>query len=709
VGNPIALPEIFKQGMQDFVTPDMITAPFTTIQNRPKVSNSLKAIAGIERVMVKAIEVSPSEFGPNGEVVYKLSNGDSRIRFVGTWRGLSGNDGSFARTDVVNDFMEVTFYGTGLNLLSYSSLPGIKFSVDGGAETTDVIAASGSTVLNSRNYGANSVYTVVSGLSLGWHTIKLRNSQATLLSMGVEILNERSDIGVLAGKAIAQGCSVGLSSLSSSAFKVGVVGSRGARIVKYLQNGVLSQVIQEVDSISKFLSNTDHTNEELIRKINWREFGANRSDDFSTMTAGTTTSAAFTLDDGTTTLMGSSVAGSLASDLFVNVANGFVTLTFVGTGLDIVRYDGGVTIDNHSLTIDGIVQGSLSPIGVATSSRVTKIASGLPYGTHTIKITRTAVGGGGVSFTDFIIYQPKKPAIPSAAFEVVDYNVMADFVANSTVSLDNLAQGVVRKMSAREAVYTGTFGVQPVSPNTYIGGYSFFTTTVGNTITWRFWGTGFDARGFGGTANTVTVSVDGLTNLSGFTTSAYGGAFTASTGTMVISAAPVSPGLVVSGLALGWHTVIFTKTAGASGMYIDSFDAITPIHINEPSFRVGSQSLRSNQNYDVIKPMMDLAPDLSKAKAWVVFDPSTSKILKSFNVSAILVIGTGAFVVFLEKPFKDANYAIAYHGDAAQSYLPNGASSKRPSYCYISTTQTNAAAFTPTHASLVFFGELADE
>jgi hypothetical protein len=709
VGNPIALPEIFKQGMQDFVTPDMITAPFTTIQNRPKVSNSLKAIAGIERVMVKAIEVSPSEFGPNGEVVYKLSNGDSRIRFVGTWRGLSDNIGSYARTDVVNDFMEVTFYGTGLNLLSYSNLPGTKFSVDGGAETTDVIAASGSTVLNSRNYGSNSIYTVVSGLSLGWHTVKLRNSQVTLLSMGVEILNERSDVGIAAGKAIAQGSSIALSSLSSSAFKVGVIGSRGARIVKYLQNGVISQSIQEVDSISKFLSSTDHTNEELIRKINWREFGANRSDDFSTMTAGTTTSAAFTLDDGTTTLMGSSVAGSLASDLFISLANGFVTLTFVGTGLDIVRYDGGTTIDNHSLTIDGVAQGSLSPIGVATTSRVTRIASGLPYGTHTVKITRTAVGGGGVSFTDFIIYQPKKPVIPSAAFEVADYNIIADFVANSTVSLDNLAQGIVRKMAAREAVYTGTFSVQPVSPTTYIGGYSFFTTTVGNTITWRFWGTGFDARGFGGTTNTVVVSVDGSSNLSGFTTSAYGGAFTASTGTMVISAAPVSPGLVVNGLALGWHTVIFTKNAGASGMYIDAFDVITPIHINEPSFKIGSQSLRSNQNYDVIKPMNDLGPDLSKAKAWVVFDPSNTKILKSFNVSSILTTATGSFNVYFEKPFKDTNYAMAYLGDASQCYLPGGASSKKQGYVIVNTAQTNATALTPTHASLIFFGELVDE
>ena len=47
MSSTIALKELFKAGFEDFAIPVYEDAPFTTIQNRAKVTRSLKAIAGV--------------------------------------------------------------------------------------------------------------------------------------------------------------------------------------------------------------------------------------------------------------------------------------------------------------------------------------------------------------------------------------------------------------------------------------------------------------------------------------------------------------------------------------------------------------------------------------------------------------------------------------------------------------------------------------
>lgn len=94
MSSPIALQELFKAGFEDFAIPVLEDAPFTTIQNRAKVTRSLKAIAGVERVHCRGINLLEKEFGPNVERVFEPENKDARIRFVGGWSSVATSAGA---------------------------------------------------------------------------------------------------------------------------------------------------------------------------------------------------------------------------------------------------------------------------------------------------------------------------------------------------------------------------------------------------------------------------------------------------------------------------------------------------------------------------------------------------------------------------------------------------------------------------------------
>jgi hypothetical protein len=195
MSSPISFPELYKAGFDDFIIPSYETAPNTTIQNRAKVTRSLKAIAGVERIHVKGINRLQNEFGPNGEQVWEADNKDSRIRFVGGWLNSSATYGSYIPSSAsISDFLEITFYGTGLNLLVILNSSGYNFvaSVDGGVESSNLVPAAYSGVIQARNYASNQVLNVSSGLTLGWHTIKIRNNTVStgMAFHGFEILNQ---------------------------------------------------------------------------------------------------------------------------------------------------------------------------------------------------------------------------------------------------------------------------------------------------------------------------------------------------------------------------------------------------------------------------------------------------------------------------------------------------------------------------------------
>lgn len=711
--NDVAQPhKMALDAFQPFVYETSSAPTVTSIINRAPVKNgNLKAIAGVERIMCRSIVQSRTEFGSNGEPVFELDSKESRIRFVGSaWISSNDVNGSKIYSNVIGDSVEVVFYGTGLNMLSFfAASTDVRATIDAGSEGTNLWATTTSTILNGRNYSQNTVLPVAAGLTLGWHTIKIRNASAVALyCSGFEILNQRTDLAVLAGEGYAGMKQSVLASLSTSAFNAGVTGTRGARVVKYIKDNVISQVVTNVNGASAYLTSADHTNEEVVRKINFREFGANRADDFSTLS--TSSSRAFTLDDGTTTLTGlNAIAGVPVSgaECVRATTGGFLTITFVGTGLDVVLSNNDAGGRTTTVFVDGSSVGTVVP--PANIASKVSLCSGLPYGSHTVKFNQTT--GDTLFIVDFLIYQPKKPAIPLEAIEVADYNVVANFAANTTAGFETIATGVLRKqLSLREATFVGTWALSAIDLTSFIPGFTASTSTIASYMEYTFFGTGFEIRNRCNTtfSGNITLSIDGSANWSSYTSSVYGGySIVSSTTGQIGQSTSVTngSGLRVSGLALGKHTVRLTVNTAAS-MQFESFDVITPIHINNT--KIGSLSLKDSRAFS---PLIDKPNviDMSKAKAWVCFDGTNSKILSSFNISQVLKSGAGNYYAFFEKPFKNANYVAFMTGDNWQNIASaSPGTGKNPNMINFTCSGSTGTQVDGT-VSLILFGELEDE
>jgi hypothetical protein len=597
----------------------------------PDIANDLRARMGIDRIPVQQIIQLQTEFGPNGEQVFGALNDDRNlIRFVGNFSSSVTGNGTFILGGAnTTDYVEVVFYGTGLNILQNLGGSGydLRVTVDGGSEGGNVTAGTYSTVLQARNYNTNQPINVASNLSLGIHTVRIRQAaSSSLFVYGFEVLNESASVNLRPGTAYQNGKKLVLSSASNIAPASGPFDSvlqsgsttsfsstRGARVVEYIKSdGTRGKSAYLTNSTQGNLASADHTYEEVVRRYSFREFGAGRSDDFSSLPASGNNTAAFTLEDGTTTLVGS-VINSSNDAINFNGVNAFFTLTFVGTGLDIISFISGGS-ESFTTSIDG--SASVGTTTVTNTTPITrKIVSGLPYGTHTVKIAVVGTPGTNLRFTNFIVYQPKKPSIPAGAVELADYNVMADFSANAVATYLNVSTGVLRKQAIREAAYIGTFLLGGVDPADSAGNYTY-SSTNGDSVRYTFFGTGFDYRFYAATANyNFTIAVDGSTNLSGFTTGstlASGMSFTASTGT--VSGTPASPtygnSVRVQGLTLGLHTVVVTRgTQAATFFQQGAIDIITPIHSPKSSFQadlqntlpVGSQGLSDSRRLSAVK------------------------------------------------------------------------------------------------------------
>jgi len=419
----------------------------------------------------------------------------------------------------------------------------------------------------------------------------------------------------------------------TTGFESGTLGTRGGHVLVYQKaDGTIAKAVTPTNAAAAFLSSADHTNEEEIRRYFPREFGAGRGDDFSSLTA-SASNRAFTLDDGTTTLVGSN---ALINDRFAigyeylntSATGDYVTLTFVGTGLDldVVPSTAAATL---SIAIDGsAVSGSVT-FSTANVRTIRKICSGLPYGTHTVKINWTT---NAVGINSFIVYGPKTPTLPAGAVALADYFVMGDSTAISTAAIDSVTSGALRKYCAREFIYSGTWAITAVSPSTFQSGLNFQSTTNGGFWEYSFFGTGFEVRTIFENAQTMalTISVNGSSNLSGFTTQfaqqSTGLSFTASpTATISGTSSAVGVGVLrVTGLSLGRHTVRITS--GNTGRwYADSFDIITPIHspkINQPgdlqnTLPVGSCAIGDMRKFSAaaVKPLTNWAQAIGVTSA----------------------------------------------------------------------------------------------
>lgn len=677
---------------------------YSSITNRAPMYDlrkDLSANMGINRIQTQQVYRLQDEVGLNNEPVWGVTNDAyGQIRCVGNWINVAGQSGPFMAPTLTTDYTEVTFYGTGLNVLypSYNTVRTATVSIDGtGATVVSLSTASSSAAFAGRNYSMNSVANLVSGLSLGVHTVKILQT-GTFEFYGVEILNEQfltttaninsnnqltsvanttglavgmditgvnipvnTTISSISGSTITMSTSatattIGITvkfgnnfikvnpgtswnsgqklynpaqhlSAYNSGFESGTLGTRGGRVVVYQKSdGTIAKAVRPTDASSLTLTSANHANEEVARTYSWREFGAGRfsgADDFS-LAGAVAGIRSFTLDDGVTTLTSNSAFSLMtgaADALLHGVNTTFHTFTFVGTGLDILQQDsasGGA--DTYTIQIDGGTAIALPTAG-NTALRRTKIVSGLPYGTHTVRWNRVAATTWSIGIMQFIVYQPKKPTLPSGAIELADYNVMADFVSASVEGVDSVSTGTLRKLLLRELTFVGTWSISTaaVGVGNTPGGFQVFTTTLNSYFEYTFFGTGFTYRMNSEANQTQTVTVDGATNFTtanstpsfgaGWSTNPTisflhaGATWTASAGTITGNGGTGGI-LSISGLNLGLHRVRIQLTATAGGgLYPDALDIITPIHSHKDNgpftlqntLTVGSQGIRDGR------------------------------------------------------------------------------------------------------------------
>lgn len=709
----------------DFLKPKLVAAPFTTIQNRALVqddSQSLKVSLGVERIRFLGLSRMTSERGPSSEPVWAPDSLDSRVRFVGVWIvNATANGTRLTAANNTTDYLEVTFWGTGLNLVNRLGGGGydIRATVDGGSESANLTASTYSSLLNNREYPTNQILNIASNLSLGLHTVKIRQAAGLSLDVyGIEILNEVSSLQVGAGEHFLSGLKVSFPTAQTlaynSGFESGVLGSKGGRVLLTLDpQKNLKKYLTPTDATQLNLGSASHSNEEVLRRIFWREFGAKRGDDLSDLTGSGAVTRTFTMNDGTTqALVNANITVQTDTNgvetLAMNNVVGFISIGFVGTGLDLDLW--GWTTSNYSdIEVDGVSIGA-SPSLPSNVSRIEKIVSGLPYGYHVVRLKADAVTNAP-GIRNFILYGPKKPSVPSDEVVLADYNIVANFVANSTAGMDRISTGVIRKLVSREVSYVGAGWNAPLDL-TSLTGFRFQSgATPGEYVEYVFFGTGFDFRFNGVNTNNsenVTVSVDGSTNLSGFTTSVYGAgvSFTAATGLLDMgTTAGSTNGLVVSGLSLDFHKVRLTNNSATRFLRVDSFDVITPIHIN--NIGVGSLALNSKRK-DRPSTLSQEETDLSKAKALLVYDTSAELVRRSYNVAMVRKIGTGVIQIYFKKPFKDNHYVVVTQSAAGESRADGPGVNRYPSSCRV-VSANSAGTSTDATLNIAIFGELEDD
>ena len=499
-------------------------------------------------------------------------------------------------------------------------------------------------------------------------------------------------------------------------------------------------------------ADASHGNQEVIRRINFREFGVNNN--FATL-GGSSVDVAFTLDDGTTTLVGNDVdtsvtgfIGGIDAIALSEIAD-FVTLTFVGTGLDIFgsRQLDDTVAASINVEVDGFSIGNLTTLPTNFIG-VIPIVSGLAYGTHTVKFQNTIARNFGM--VDFIIYGPKKPEIPTldaGSLELSDYNIMADYSASNLTSglSGRRSKGVLGKSPTREFILIG--GTDTANLETLITspfGYVWNMQGQGTTAIppgaadYTFYGTGMEiwattASAASNPASLITlagnrlsatnfdISVDGGTRtgtgllpnvdirtLNSVAYDTTNGRWQRTAGTALGN----SFILQISGLDLKTYTLNvqdeqFTGSVGDTNL--EAGFVITPIHINDDTLKVGSEGLNNLTIDPVIEEdeQVTLA-NLGEAKAWIDCMPTGSP-RATHNISAVIRRGTGQFTIYFDKPFKSGDYVvIGTSSSSARTFAIEGVGNKRANSVNIVITRNDGANLDESFYA-AFFGELIDE
>jgi len=419
------------------------------------------------------------------------------------------------------------------------------------------------------------------------------------------------------------------------------------------------------------LDDTDHSEEEVYRTINFREFGASRGDDFDTLNT-SISNRAFTLDDGTTTLVGNIRTNGTGDKLEFQANGTFVTITFVGTGLDIFGGPSAPTGsgDDYEAFVDGVNIGNFANDADDGRQLRRTICSSLPYGTHTVKLIRNSATQYGYFIKDFIVYQPKKPTLPEDVIELADYNVMADYVFNSGTLPESNSDGIIIKDCVRETIYSNSsWTILQNSFDVRRGGANAETSDNGAYFEYTFFGTGigYSFGSFNSHTTNSSMTIDGVL----VTDANFGAAnidfkgsgassFNGTTGQLnQNSGLPNGAAMLsVKNLSLGIHTVRVTNNVAGTITH-NGWDVITPIHT--PDTQVGSLGLKDLRQNAQIEGEASNKVDWGKAKALLVYDVTNKSIIMSYNIATVVFASTSNIRIWYKRPFKEVP-VITHHG-----------------------------------------------
>lgn len=616
----------------------------TEITNRAKIvdfANDLGARKGIERVPIKQIARVPGEKGPNDKPVFKpVDDFFDRCRFVGDIvleRDANGNRVILRNTD---DFIEISFWGTGLNILYTGGLSGddVRVTIDGGVESSNIIVNQAGAP-SGRNIDFNAIIPVMSGDTQDFHTVKLRHVSGSATFHGYEIINETSDIKVNPGSAIIDGNKETLTSQASVTPGAATSGTRGGREVIYLKDGQIQVASQAAETSQTNGASATFANEEVIESHFWPAFGAGRDDDFEKGTESSTNDRAFTLDDGTTSLTheGTGFNQSTATDpywgVYLNGPGESMVFSFMGTGFDMDMYGNtnDVISSTTSVFVDGVETETATTFGGPDGVIQRAIVSGLPYGFHTVRLETIDNSGNEPVIFKYNIYGPKKPTLPDGAIEIADYFVMADYDDTNVVSnnLDrSIPSGVMNKSPLREFLYEG--GGWSLQIDTSITGVPYYpwngwgalaTNTGGtDTVSYTFCGTGFDIVSFRNSSSGTEgwdLEIDGVA----YTTATVDGGTNDGGGSYTFNSATNSDvfRLSVSGLSDTVHTLKFIRQSSSSMVTkIASLLVRTPTYFPKTSapmtfgntLRVGSNALGDSRGIGLSREQVYFNQDL---------------------------------------------------------------------------------------------------
>jgi hypothetical protein len=729
--------EALKESTNKFVKLVYIDAPITSINNRAQildVTNTLKSLMPTERIVIEDIKILELESVDNlgGQVHEVVGDTEGSIRGVGNLRKEIDDNG--VRISIpaneTDSYWEITKYCTGLNILVVGNAAGdARLTVNNDPEGTNFMPPTISPYNLNIGNKPNTLLPMVSGLTLGWHTFKIRQASASVdfEISGIEVLDESASSSFFPGKGY-HGLDIGEKLAFSTLDRVpsGIAGTKGARVINYLDiaDNTAKQAFYEIPTgAGLFLGASDMSNSEVVGTLNWRKFGNGFSKDFSTLDTGVSYARAHTLEDNSTALTARSVRaievdGEDVLHLYSD-APAFILFTITCSSLSIVRKDiVNTSVDQYELYVDGVLQGQLNNV-CSTQSRIEHLFSDLEYCTHTVEIRLLTLNAHNFGLTDFIIYEPKKPVLPVTALIVKDYNVVCDYVKNIGVVRGTNSKGVIKRAISSEARVEGiwddtnaTLDTNSVQIHSY--GWAPLSNQNSANFEYTFIGSGFEYRTVtDSNSRIISIVVDGSSDLSGFVNAFTGSGMTWDPVTGLLTGDNTSGhpphNLLSVILPYGKHTVHIEKASGAGGTTIGNFDVIQDVHANTIAFNSGFNSSLDKRLFTPVIPVENEIFD-NGVKALIAFDGTINSILSKQNIRAVIDLGVGNYRFLFQTPFKNTSYSIldSVEEKASSTFLTQTIRNRRFDSVEVLITDVSGTPL-DNIVNLAIFGDLVSD